>query len=472
LPGAGEGEKSIASWVTLGLTPRVTHPPDPNAATLSAKIFAALFGTFLGLALLKFGTPSVMDRFIETPTRGIEWFIFVWPLRVAYPLVGLVMIAGLFAFRGRSFAPRWLMAMPVAWLFWQFLAGTQSVDVQLTQGVLAHFLVCLICFYLGTMCLNQAGVAVFLLWPLGITFGMIVGIGLNQHFGGLEETRQYFWTYIYPTVPNVPPEFIKKMQSNRIFSTVFYPNAFAGALLLLLPALLAWIWQAKARLTMGARSFLCGVLGGGGAACLYWTGSKGGWLLALLIGFVTLLHQNFSKRLKLVLVATLLVTGGVGFYWKNQEYLQRGATSVVARFDYWRAAGQTAVSNPLFGSGPGTFAIAYQAVKKPESEMARLTHNDYLQQASDSGIPGLITYSAFIGGMLWVGYRRLDWGNSPVACGVWLGLTAWAAQSAFEFTLYVPALAWTAFALMGWLLGSTRETVRQTPSPAPKLSPR
>jgi O-antigen ligase len=68
---------------------------------------------------------------------------------------------------------------------------------------------------------------------------------------------------------------------------------------------------------------------------------------------------------------------------------------------------QTAINKPIFGTGPGTFAIAYQAVKKPESEMARLTHNDYLQQASDSGFPGLITYMAFIGGMLWVGYRRL-----------------------------------------------------------------
>ena len=104
--------------------------------------------------------------------------------------------------------------------------------------------------------------------------------------------------------------------------------------------------------------------------------------------------------------------------------------------------------------------------------MARLTHNDYLQQASDSGFPGMVTYAAFVGGMLWVTYRRLDWRRTPVACGVWLGLSAWAVQSAFEFTLYVPSLAWTAFALAGWLLGSTRETIRQHPAPAPNLSPR
>lgn len=443
-----------------------------NAATLPAKIFAVIFGTFFGLALLKFCTPSVMDRFVEVPTKDIEWLIFVWPLRVAYPLVGLVVIAGLFAIRWKSFAPRWLMAMPAIWLLWQFMAGTQSVDTPLTQGVMAHFTVCLICFYLGTVCLNRDRMAAYFLGPLVAAFGLLISIGLNQHFGGLQETRDYFWTYIYPTLANVPTEYLQKMQTNRIFSTVFYPNAFAGALLLLLPPLLAWIWNAKERLTMGSRSFLCGALGASAAACLYWTGSKGGWLIALLIGFVTLLHQNFSRRLKLILVCVLLVTGGAGFYWKNRDYMQRGATSVVARFDYWRAAWQTAVSKPVFGSGPGTFAIAYQAVKKPESEMTRLTHNDYLQQASDSGFPGLITYVAFIGGMLWVGYRRLDWRNSPVACGVWLGLVAWAVQSSFEFTLYVPALAWTAYALMGWLLGSTQESIRQKPPPASNLSTR
>ena len=454
-------------------------PPKPSLAfaptgttDLWAKVFAVLFGAFLGLALLKFGTPPVMDKFIETPTNGWEWLVFVWPLRLAYPLVGVLVLAGLAAIQWRNFGPRWLTVLPLAWLSWQFMAATQSIDSSLTSGVLAHFGICLTCFYLGWLGLNQGGAAKFFLWPLIIAFGLVVAIGWGQHFGGLQETRDYFWTYVYPKLPNVPPEYLKKMQSNRIFSTVFYPNAFAGALLLLTPPLLAWVWQAQGQLTVGARSFLCAALAMGGAACLYWTGSKGGWLLALLLGFVVLLHQNFSRQLKILLIIALLVAGGAGFYWKNRDYMQRGATSVVARFDYWRAAWQTVVSKPVFGTGPGTFAIAYAAVKKPESEMARLTHNDYLQQASDSGFPGLITYAAFIGGMLWVGYRRLDWQKTRVACGVWLGLMAWAMQSLFEFTLYVPSLAWTAFALGGWLLGNTRETIRQNPSPAPTLPPR
>ena len=87
--------------------------------------------------------------------------------------------------------------------------------------------------------------------------------------------------------------------------------------------------------------------------------------------------------------------------------------------------------------------------------MARLTHNDYMQQASDSGFPGLLIYSVFIIGMLRMGYAGLGDGASVLRFGVWLGLLAWAIQALGEFTLYVPAVAWPAFAFAGWLVGTT-----------------
>jgi len=437
--------------------------------TPAAKIFATIFGIFLGLALLKFGTPAVLDKLVALPENTYEWLLGVWPLRVAYGLAIVIGLSALAVSRRRAAIPLWLLVLPLAWFAWQFISAAQSLDGQLSRSLLAYFGVCIGCFYIGVFCLRHQDGHGFLLGPLLVAFGLMVSAGFNQHFGGLEETRQYFWTYIYPTASNVPPEYIQKMRSDRIFATVFYPNALAGALLLLLPPLLAWVWQAKKQFTQAARMFLCASLGAGALACLYWSGSKGGWLLALLVGFVVLLHQKFTRRMKLTLVLILLVAGGMGFYWKNRAYMDRGATSVVARFDYWRAAWQTAISKPIFGSGPGTFAIAYQAIKKPESEMARLTHNDYLQQASDSGFPGLMTYTTFVGGVLCVTYRRLDWKNSPVAAGLWVGLAAWAVQSGFEFTLYVPALGWTAFGLMGWLLGGTPETIRQNTAAATNL---
>jgi O-antigen ligase len=87
--------------------------------------------------------------------------------------------------------------------------------------------------------------------------------------------------------------------------------------------------------------------------------------------------------------------------------------------------------------------------------MARLTHNDYLEQASDSGLPGFVAYALAIGGVLaWSGRRAMRDGGQFFA--VWLGVLAWALQSFVEFGLYIPALSWLAFALLGWKASGTR----------------
>jgi len=284
----------------------------------------------------------------------------------------------------------------------------------------------------------------------------------------LKETRDYFYREVYPTLKEVPPEYLKRISSNRIFSTLLYPNVLAGALLLLLPAILAALWHLHGLLTEAARWFLIVLVGIAGLACLYWSGSKGGWLLMLLLGLVVLLRLTFSQRLKVVLVAGVLVAGLAGFFWKYATFFQKGATSVSARFDYWRAAVQTAKEHPLLGTGPGTFAIAYEKIKRPESEMARLVHNDYLEQASDSGLVGLLAYALFIAGALAMSFPRP--GKAPAAdpddwlpFAVWLGVLGWSLQSLIEFGLYIPALAWPAFTFLGWLLG--RQKTNNTCAP-------
>ena len=449
----------------LRLTRRVSNPPVAANATLPIKIFAALFGAFVGLALLKFSTPPVisaspmMAELVAPPTNGFEWLLGQWPPEIGCWLVGGFLLLGVGVARWRTNAPRWLIALPLAWLTWQCVSATQTVDAELSRATLKHFAAGVVCFYLGLFCLNRNQVAAFFLWPIATAFVAMLAVGFSQHFGGLEETRHYFYTYIYPTMKTIPPDYLKRMASNRISSTSFYPNSLAGAILLLLPPILAWICQARAQFTVGARALLSGLVGVGAMGCLYWSGSKGGWLLALLAGLIALLQLKFSRRMKLILVGVVLAAGLAGFTWKYAGFFQRGATSVVARFDYWRVAWDTAVAKPVFGTGPGTFSVAYAKVKRPESEMARLTHNDYLQQASDSGFPGFLIYLAFIIGVLRVGYSEPGDGASVLRFGVWLGLFAWAIQALGEFTLYVPSVAWPAFALAGWLLGTTGKRI-------------
>ncbi|MFM2293693.1 MAG: hypothetical protein RLZZ350_106, partial [Verrucomicrobiota bacterium] len=286
---------------------------------------------------------------------------------------------------------------------------------------------------------------------------IVITCGWQQRFGGLDETRKYFFTYLYPQMPHVSPEYLKKISSNRIFSTLFYPNALAGVLLLLLPLALVSTWRLGGQMTEAARGFLVGLVAVAGLACLVWSGSKAGWLFMLALGLVAVLQMDFNQWLKMTLLLVMLAGGLAGFGLRYAGYFKKGATSATARMDYWRAAAMTATANPEFGTGPGTFPIPYAKIKAPDSEMARLVHNDFLQQASDSGAVGFLAYTSFVVGALLVTLKKVRSSNGRLKFAVWLGLSGWGLQSMTEFGLYIPALAWIAFALLGWLLADGNE---------------
>jgi O-antigen ligase len=85
--------------------------------------------------------------------------------------------------------------------------------------------------------------------------------------------------------------------------------------------------------------------------------------------------------------------------------------------------------------------------------MARLTHNDYLEQFSDSGLAGGLAYAGWIGMAFWVVARKVWRNGEDFLFALFAGLLAWFAQGLGEFSLYIPALAWTAFTLLGGLVG-------------------
>jgi O-antigen ligase len=437
--------------------------PPPNTVLPSdegslPRLFAALFGAFLGLSLLKFGNPPIFERFVSPPTNGWELvFNHPWPIAWAYWSLGVVAVVGMLVARRKLPAPWWLVALPLAWFLWQCLAASHTVRPDLSGLTVAHFAACVVCFYLGFFALSRVRHLTAFWLGLLIGFLLMLVAGWEQHFGGLEDTRRYFFAYVYQDNQNIPPEYLKKITSNRIFSTLFYANSLAGALLLLLPPLLAFLGQLRERLTLGARTFLTGTVALAALACLFWSGSKGGWLLMLLLGLLALLRLRFAKGLKIALVTVVLLGGLAGFFVKYSTFFHKGATSVVARFDYWRAAAQISAENPLLGTGPGTFAVPYAKLKRPESEMARLTHNDYLEQAADSGLPGFALYSAFIVMALVLAFKKLqadDWQTFAL----WLGVLGLALQSLFEFGLYTPATAWPAFAFLGYLIAKAPPT--------------
>jgi hypothetical protein len=405
--------------------------------------------------LLKFGNPVILDRLIDVPTDALQVLFQPWPVRWGYAMLLACALGGLGAINLKTRVPRWVLLVPCVWFIWQLISSAQTVDMRLTGATLLHFWACLLCFMLGVFCLGRSSdMKLFWLFII-LAFAYALWSGLEQHYGGLEATRKMF--YQQPNWQQYPPEYLKKIQSNRIFSTLVYPNAFAAAILLLLPPVLVAAWT-RIRLTELSRAVVVGLIAYGAAAGLFWSGSKSGWLIALVLVLCVLLRQPFPRRAKLVVLGLVLAAGLAGFFVKYSTYFHRGATSVSARFEYWTAAVKTALAHPLLGTGPGTFSVTYRKIKPAGAEMAQLAHNDYLEQACDSGFPGFAAYAAFVLGSIAVLGAKRSILNRPECFAVWLGLLGWSLQSFVEFLLYIPALTWTAFALFGWLWSHADES--------------
>jgi len=169
-----------------------------------------------------------------------------------------------------------------------------------------------------------------------------------------------------------------------------------------------------------------------------------------------------KQRAKVLTVLAVLFMAGTAFSLKFKNYFEQGATSLSARWTYWEAGWKSSMEHPLLGSGPGTFVRVFSLSKPEDAEMARLAHNDYLQQASDSGWIAALLYLAWI---VWPLIRcRPQQGlkQNPTLTVVWIGLCAWSIQNTIEFGLYIPALSWPFFLLLGWLWG--RHVQESTPS--------
>jgi O-antigen ligase len=445
-----------------------------------AEIYALAFGLFLGLVFWKFGDPVILDHNIIPPSTFSNFWNDAWPphwaawIFLPFALVGVLVI---FKNKSRWPAQRWLWLLPLLWFGWQLVSATQTVDADLTATTLWQFLGCVACYFLGALVLSRETALRWLLVGVLAAFAFCLVRAVDQRLVEFPQSHQMLvegervgWTNVPPAmllemkqehtvittngVDIANPAVLAKFAKGRVMGTLIYPNALAGAILLLLPLALTLAFGAK-KLRPAIRAIVVVLTCFLGGAGFFWTGSKLGWLIAMALGGLYLFRLKWPTRLKIAALAAIAVLGLGIFAVRFHNYFAAGATSAGARLDYWHAAVQTTAKHPLVGSGPGTFQRPYERIKSPDAEMARLAHNDYLEQFSDSGIPGGVFYGTWILlALATVGKRVWKTGN-PIIFAIFIGLLGWFVQGLGEFSLYIPALAWPAFALLGCSLALT-----------------
>lgn len=191
-------------------------------------------------------------------------------------------------------------------------------------------------------------------------------------------------------------------------SALHNSNAFAGALLLLLPV--------AARRGDWA-------LGAGLLVCLGWTRSVGAWLG---LSAALMLHR------RAVGPVAFWSGAAAGFAGLVAAYAKLHSPEVLHRWEWWAAAWRMAAGAPWLGLGPGAFAYALPAhvVSRPDLN-SLYAHQHFLETAAERGWPYLALWLGGLGALL----RR-----APPARR--FGTVAVLAHGLVDYPLSVPGVFW------------------------------
>ncbi len=106
------------------------------------------------------------------------------------------------------------------------------------------------------------------------------------------------------------------------------------------------------------------------------------------------------------------------------------------RADLTRVTAEQFLAAPLTGTGPGRLDLLY-VDHRGALVQAEYTHNEYLQTAAETGLPGLALAVTALGALAVAGARRGRTGAGPPV----VALTgAFAVHSAFDFLWHIPVL--------------------------------
>jgi len=410
--------------------------------------------TIAFLAPLKFGTPVMLQSNLVPPLNLLEWLFYTWPNELAVILVFAGFVWLVLDPQRMLARVDLLFVLPLMFLLTQALAAPTSICHQTTIDTLLLFAACALLFYVGAWSVRDGAATAQIFGGLALASLLVCLLALEQHFGGLEQSRQQAAIYLDPS--KVPKDFLSRMTSNRVFASFVYPNALAGFLVVAFAPVLVWIWVRARGWDTRVRGVVLLFAAGVMLYCLLLTGSRGGFIafVAMALTAAWCGIQQTSRQAAVSVLAVLLVFAAVFGVAERRGLLHLGVQSLEARTDYWRGAIAIARDHPWVGTGPGTFGSIYPKYKTAHTEEAQTVHNSYLQMWSDSGIPAFIAFA-----LLWIvalrdafrlTRRRKGDAAAIAICGALVG---WAVHGLVDFDLYVPGVALPVFIMLGSVQG-------------------
>jgi len=338
----------------------------------------------------------------------------------------------------------------LAWIAWEAISSAHSCDRGESMRELIYSASTVAFFFLIT---RNVGGRTQALWLIGVIVAMGV---INASYGIPERLglKLLYESRVKETLTQA------EVLTARGSILAFFGNAnqLASYLVLTCPLLLGIISMCR-----GLRRALLIVCLAIVLACLILIGARGSWIAALAgLSVITVWGARRNRRAALrvagctLLLLALLLATVVNIKPQIAHELTGRLEGSFASLNYrllaWRSSLHMIARHPLLGSGPGTFKLLflptladYLRGYDPLScwgltEKMNEPHNEYLQLAAETGLPGLCFLLFFCGGMIRVAWRNLR--NLPSSEGflsvaLISGLAAVMADAATSISFHV-----------------------------------
>jgi O-antigen ligase len=240
--------------------------------------------------------------------------------------------------------------------------------------------------------------------------------------------------------------------------TLGTPSIVAGVLLMLGPLVVVWLIEAGRRRTAIAAIVLV-------FAAIVVSGSRSAWIGALLAAVLAVTAAALSapvrRRLRDAMtsvdrrIVLLIATGGIVLVAVLgpalvARFVQSGAE---VRFNLWLPSIAMFLSDPLTGTGPGTWAFAWWHHLPPGDNpiVVAHAHNVVLQIAAELGLVGMGAAAVFALGVVRLLRRAAGSLEASEIAAITLALVALVGQCLFDNFADLPVIVVGVAYLLAWV---------------------
>jgi len=167
-------------------------------------------------------------------------FLRVWYDGISYPSINLFLVLSLFSITiivyliQKKHREDFLLSHFLFFLFILFSIISSGISPVKGSGIIYNAnILSFLCLIILVSKLKD-GDTKYLIYTLFFACFVLGIYGIYQYYWGFEITREFVFSH-KELLKKLPPTFLERLESNRIFSRFIYPNIYASFLLTVLP---------------------------------------------------------------------------------------------------------------------------------------------------------------------------------------------------------------------------------------------